>query len=103
MPAAFDLTYVNLPFVVKYYLVGGLHIQAGPQFGVLIDESLSETLTNEYKEISRSSEILWNHRYLGMIFLLALRIDVRYNFGLTDISKPEVGNKVSKIRYLQLL
>jgi hypothetical protein len=88
---AFDLTYVNLPFVVKYYLVGGLHIQAGPQFGVLIDESLSETLTNEYKEIVESeiSGIIG----IGYDLPFGLRIDVRYNFGLTDISKPEVGNK----------
>ena len=88
---AFDLTYVNLPFVVKYYLVGGLHIQAGPQFGVLIDESLSETLTNEYKEIVESeiSGIIG----IGYDLPFGLRIDGRYNFGLTDISKPEVGNK----------
>jgi len=88
---AFDLTYVNLPFVVKYYLVGGLHIQAGPQFGVLIDVSLSETLTNEYKEIVESeiSGIIG----IGYDLPFGLRIDGRYNFGLTDISKPEVGNK----------
>jgi len=88
---AFDLTYVNLPFVVKYYLVGGLHIQAGPQFGVLIDESLSETLTNEYKEIVESeiSGIIG----IGYDLPFGLRIDGRYNFGLTDISKPVANNE----------
>ena len=88
---AFDLTYVNLPFVVKYYLVGGLHIQAGPQFGVLIDESLSETLTNEYKEIVESeiSGIIG----IGYDLPFGLRVDGRYNFGLTDISKPVANNE----------
>ena len=88
---AFDLTYVNLPLVLKYYLVSGLHIQLGPQFGILIDKSLSETLTNDYEEIveSQISGIIG----VGYDLPFGLRIDGRYNFGLTDISKPEVGNK----------
>ena len=86
---AFDLTYVNLPLVLKYFLVGGLHIQAGPQFGVLIDESLTETLDDDYKEIVESeiSGIIG----IGYDLPFGLRIDGRYNFGLTDISKPEDG------------
>ena len=87
----FDLTYVNLPIVLKYYLVSGLHIQLGPQFGVLIDESLSETLTNDYKEIveSQISGIIG----VGYDLPCGLRIDGRYNFGLTDISKSVAENE----------
>ena len=88
---AFDLTYVNLPFVLKYYLVGGLHLQAGPQFGVLIDESLTEIIDDDYKEIVESeiSGIIG----IGYDLPFGLRIDGRYNFGLTDISKSEDENK----------
>ena len=88
---AFDLTYVNLPIVLKYYLVSGLHIQLGPQFGVLIDESLYETLTNDYKEIveSQISGIIG----VGYDLPFGLRIDGRYNFGLTDISKSVAENE----------
>ena len=66
-----------------------MHIQAGPQFGVLIDESLTETLDDDYKEIVESeiSGIIG----IGYDLPFGLRIDGRYNFGLTDISKPEDG------------
>src|SRR5258706_5729227 len=30
-----DLAYINIPIMIKYYLTGGLNIQAGPQFGIL--------------------------------------------------------------------
>ena len=88
---AFDLSYVNLPLVLKYYLVSGLNIQIGPQFGVLIDESLSETLTSDYKEIveSQISGIIG----VGYDLPFGLRIDGRYNFGLTDISKSVAENE----------
>ena len=32
-----DLNYVNVPVVIKYFLVKGLHIHAGPQFGFNIN------------------------------------------------------------------
>jgi len=91
---AFDLTYVNLPIVLKYYLVSGLHIQLGPQFGVLIDESLAEILDDDYEEIveSQISGIIG----IGYDLPFGLRIDGRYNFGLTDISKPEDGEDGNK-------
>ena len=78
---AFDLTYVNLPFVVKYYLVGGLHIQAGPQFGILVDENRSLYQDILEAETSDVSGIIG----VGYDLPFGLRIDGRYNFGLTDI------------------
>lgn len=36
----FDLNYVNVPVVLKYYLVQGLNIQAGPQFGFILDDDI---------------------------------------------------------------
>jgi hypothetical protein len=77
----FDLTYVNLPFVIKYFLVGGLHIQAGPQFGILVDENRSlyqDILEAETSDISGVIGV-------GYDLPFGLRIDGRYNFGLTDI------------------
>ena len=88
---AFDLTYVNLPLVLKYFLVSGLHIQLGPQFGVLIDDSLAEIFDDNYNEIVESeiSGIIG----LGYDLPFGLRIDGRYNFGLTDISKSTAENE----------
>ena len=78
---AFDLTYVSLPFVLKYYLVGGLHIQAGPQFGILVDENRSLYQDILEAETSDVSGIIG----VGYDLPLGLRVEGRYNFGLTDI------------------
>src|SRR5690554_4565202 len=37
----FDLSYVNVPVVLKYYVVQGLNLQAGPQFGFIVDDKIS--------------------------------------------------------------
>ncbi|MGF1556389.1 outer membrane beta-barrel protein, partial [Paucihalobacter sp.] len=40
-PGDFNLDYVNVPVIVKYYLVQGLNIQLGPQFGFLVDDNIN--------------------------------------------------------------
>ena len=48
----FDLSYVNIPVVLKYYLVQGLNIQAGPQFGFVVDDKISIGLKNFIRKVS---------------------------------------------------
>src|SRR5699024_4345130 len=37
----FDLDYINIPIMIKYYLIGNfLNIQAGPQFGFVVNDDL---------------------------------------------------------------
>src|SRR5690606_11187282 len=38
----FDVNYINIPIVLKYYLVQGLNVQAGPQFGFILDDDIYE-------------------------------------------------------------
>lgn len=79
---AFDLTYVNLPVIFKYYLVGGLHLQAGPQFGILVDDNIKD-LYDEIVEAQPSdiSGIIG----VGYELPFGLRFEGRYNFGFTEI------------------
>ncbi len=78
----FDLTYVNVPVVFKYYVLGKFNVQAGPQFGILVEDSIknldSEILEAESSDISGIIG-------LGYDLPLGLRVDGRYNFGFTDI------------------
>src|SRR5690625_3614433 len=37
----YDLKNINVPVVLKYYLFRGLNLQAGPQFGFLVDGQIS--------------------------------------------------------------
>lgn len=75
----FDLDYVNVPIVVKYYLVQGLNVQVGPQFGFLVNDDVAEGETKDM-DISGVAG-------LGYDLPFGIRVDARYNFGLTDVSK----------------
>lgn len=79
----FNLDYVNVPVILKYYLVQGLNIQLGPQFGFLINDNI-EGADPEKMDIAA---------VLGVGFDLpfGIRIDGRYNLGLTDVVKNSDG------------
>ncbi len=86
----FDLNYVNVPIVLKYYLVQGLNVQAGPQFGFILDDniyvdSLGTNSINANAEKSDVSGVVG----AGYDFPFGVRLDARYNFGLTDVSKDD--------------
>ncbi|MDC1325478.1 PorT family protein [Ulvibacter sp.] len=86
---AFDLTYVNVPIVLKYKLFKGLNIQAGPQFGFIVDDNIKElTFGQEEAETADISGVVG----LGYDLLFGLRIDGRYHFGLTDVFKNSDGS-----------
>src|SRR5699024_12002547 len=79
----FDLDYVNVPIVVKYYLIQGLNVQAGPQFGFLVNDDVS---AGEAKDMDISGVA-----GLGYDLPFGIRVDARYNFGFTDVSKVAGG------------
>ncbi|WP_417872032.1 porin family protein [Winogradskyella sp.] len=83
----FDLTYVNVPVVLKYYLVQGLNIQAGPQFGFIVDDNIKTVIGDIEKQIEAEKTDVSGVVGAGYDFPFGVRLDARYNFGLTDVSK----------------
>ncbi|MFK5983511.1 MAG: porin family protein [Flavobacteriaceae bacterium] len=81
----FNLDYVNVPVVFKYYLVKRLNIQAGPQFGVLIDDN--DIFDYESYDVSGVVG-------LGLDLPLGIRVTGRYNFGLSEIFPNINGSSV---------
>jgi len=81
-----DLNYINVPVVVKYYLVQGLNIQMGPQFGFVVDDNISNAIF-EAEDFDVSGVI-----GAGYDFPFDIRLDARYNFGFTDVVK-DTGSK----------
>ena len=81
-----DLNYINVPVVVKYYLVQGLNIQMGPQFGFVVDDNISNAIF-EAEDFDVSGVI-----GAGYDFPFGIRLDARYNFGFTDVVK-DTGSK----------
>lgn len=78
-----DLDYVNAPILIKYYLIRGFNVQLGPQFGFLVDDNIEGTKA----ETMDVSAVMG----LGLDLPFGLRLDGRYNLGLTDVAKNGNG------------
>jgi hypothetical protein len=77
------LNYISIPLVVNYKLIGSfLSLQAGPQFGILIDQD---------KTALQNGGDAFKHGDFSMLAgiqlkLANIRINGRYNIGLNNIS-----------------
>ncbi|MBV1924219.1 MAG: porin family protein [Flavobacteriaceae bacterium] len=79
-----DLDYVNVPVVLRYFVFKGLNLQAGPQFGFIVEDS----------DIDAESFDLTGVAGVGYDLPMGIRLAARYNFGLTDVVKDS-GSKNS--------
>lgn len=93
-----SFSYLTIPVIIKFYPIGGLNLQVGPQFGFLLDGerkydtflgSGSEDITAYYDK-SDIAVALGG----GYDFDFGLGIDVRYNLGIKDINNAADGEQV---------
>ena len=100
--ANFD--YINIPVILKLYLVAGLNLQAGPQFGFLTTSEIKETVsgitttTDVKDQLSKKSDTSLAIG-AGWDLPFGLTIDARYNFGLSEmnLNGSDLKNKVIQI------
>jgi hypothetical protein len=76
-----NFSYINVPIIVKLYTVAGINLQIGPQFGFLSraewnDEDIKGSVKNS--DVSLALGAGWDLPF-------GLKIDARYNLGLTKI------------------
>lgn len=85
----FDLTYINLPIVFKYYLVEGegLSLQIGPQFGYLLESELRAFYNGEEIQTKGNDFNLSGVIGLGYDLPAGFHIDGRMHYGFTDVSE----------------
>ena len=80
-----NLDYINFPIVLKYYIIKRVNIQAGPQFGTVINDNLGEVIgPNDINSFDITGIV-----GIGIDLPLNLRITGRYGFGLSEISSIE--------------
>ncbi len=77
-----DLSYVNIPVMVKFYLPLGLNLQAGPQFGMLTN---AEDSDGDAKDRFKNSD-LSGAVGAGWDAPFGLQFTARYVFSLSDVS-----------------
>lgn len=77
-----DTKYINIPIILKLYLGAGFNLQAGPQFGFLNKAELDgNSIEDNLKtaDVSAGLGVGWDTP-------IGLKLDARYNLGLTDNS-----------------
>lgn len=97
--------YLNVPIMLKFYIIDGLNIHAGPQFGFLLDgdRTYSGPLgsgSDDIKDYYKSSDISLSLG-AGWDIPFGLSADFRYNIGVQDINEASSGEKVQS-RVFQL-
>jgi hypothetical protein len=94
-----DAKYINIPVILKLYLVAGVNLQAGPQFGYL---NKAELDGNSIEDNIKKSDVSLGLG-LGWDAPIGLKLDARYNMGLTDNSDdPAYATIKSQVFQLSL-
>lgn len=85
----FNLDYVNFPVVMKYYVINGLNVQVGPQFGFVVNDEIS--IDGIAGDIEAEKFDVGGIIGAGVDMPFGLRIDARYNFGFSDVYNEAEG------------
>jgi len=80
-PENIDLNYLNIPVLFKYYVIRGLNIQAGPQFGFVMNDNLEEF----FGDVEAEKFDLTGVFGVGYDLFTRIKLEARYNIGFTDI------------------
>lgn len=82
----FNLSYVNVPVMAKYYVSDKISLQAGPQIGFLVAaKAKMDGESEDVKDQLKTTNFGLNFG-LGYSFTEKVAVDFRYNVGLTEIA-----------------
>jgi hypothetical protein len=83
------LNYLSIPIILNYKLIGPISLQAGPQFGVLIDKN--KTLLQNGGNAFKNGD--FSLLAGAQVKLMALRVTGRYVVGLCNINDIDNRDK----------
>jgi len=101
----YNLSYLNIPVMAKYYVAEKFSLEAGPQIGFLlsakgkydfVEDGVSVSGDEDIKDSFESIDFGLNFG-AGYDFTENLSAGLRYNLGLSNIAKTEDGND-SKVK-----
>jgi hypothetical protein len=92
-----NLSYVNVPVLFQYMFDNGFRLQAGPQFGFMVNaESQTKNNDNDIKDSFKSADL---GVALGMSYVhpnTGFGIDGRYNMGLSNINESNAVKSTNR-------
>ncbi|MCT4665346.1 MAG: PorT family protein [Flavobacteriales bacterium] len=88
------LNYLNWPILGKFYMNESFSLEGGPQIGFLLSGKSKSLAKNDFKIIEFGLSVGLGYRLLDNI-----ELGLRYNHGLTDITKTkdQINNKVLQL------
>ena len=96
----YRMNYLNMPIMFKLYLIDGLSLDLGPQFGIMLDSR--SKAESDGKKIKEDIEGLKNFDVsfdMGLSYGFSkIDITARYQLGLTKIADAEDNPKNSNIQ-----
>ncbi|WP_410877791.1 porin family protein [Myroides sp. DW712] len=81
--AKFNLDYINVPIMAKYYVMDGLSVQAGPQIGFNVKAEAGDV---DVKDLINTVDFGLNFG-AGYELPMGVFFDARYDLGLTKVYK----------------
>lgn len=91
-----ELDYVNVPVMIKYYLVQGLNLQVGPQFGFIVNDNIGKVFDGIQSGVEANNFDVSGLVGVGLDLPFGIRLDGRYNFGFGDAIKSDFGDTSAK-------
>jgi opacity protein-like surface antigen len=99
----FNLSYINIPVMFKYYVADKFNLEAGPQIGFLTSaetstklDGFNQTVDEDAKDYFESVDFGFNLG-AGYDFTKNVSAGIRYNIGLSNVFKTQSGDD-SKIQ-----
>lgn len=99
---SFDLTYVRIPVVLKYYIVPGEHfnLQIGPQFGILMDDNINVVIGDVEQHFNGSDSEISGLVGAGYDLPGGFQIEARLHLGFSSVIDDPRANP--RIKYFSL-
>jgi opacity protein-like surface antigen len=97
-----NLSYINLPVMVKFYVVPKFSVEAGPQIGFLVSAKEKYEVKTDGEKTSSSEDAKDYYKSIdfgvnfgaGYDFTKNISAGLRYNLGLSNIAKYGDDSKV---------
>jgi len=97
----YQLDYINVPVLAKFYIVEGLSLEAGPQFSFKVNEEIDTDANNDPGDFDLDEAESFEFGVSGGLSFqtsMGLFATARYNQGITDIIKDrDVKNSVFQL------
>lgn len=96
-----NFTYINVPVIVKLYILGGLNLQIGPQFGYLTSAKtdfnpIGEMGNSDVRSYYDNADISLALGF-GIDLPFNVNLDFRYNKGLNDIADANLNTTQNQV------